>query len=155
MTQSKISVIITLSEEKNTTDTQGRSMNKYSLESESYDLTKLQWRKIKKDTLTNNLRSEVVRKKYQLSDKQVWFLYDRLLQEKYNNLYLRKKLIEPREKDYVYCNYDGYGRGTITRIHVKEKLMLVKFIKRDLPTMCSSINMCTVHDEIKRKITRL
>ena len=91
---------------------------------------------------------------YGLNDKQIWFLYDKLLQEKYNHLYKRDKLVNPKVGDYVYCDYEGFGRGTITKMF-DESLMLIKFDNRALPTMCSSSSMTTVHDDVKRKITRL
>ena len=139
-----------------------RDRNKYSLNSESYGLTKREWGVIKEDVIRNQLTNIQVSEKYEfedkeditLSSKRVWFLYDKLLQEKYNHLYKRDKLVDPILNDFVYCDYDKYGRGKIVSL-LSGDLMLVEFLKRDLKIMCSSKDMVTVHDEIKRKITRL
>lgn len=128
--------------------------NKYSLNYVSYDKTKLQWKEIQEDVKNNEINSLDAIKKYKLSSEQLWFLYDKLLQEKYNHLYKREKLVNPKVNDFVYCDYDGFGRGTIVKMF-EDNLMLVEFDKRDLPTMCDSKLCITVHDEVKRKITRL
>jgi len=128
--------------------------HKYSLTNTDYDITKHKWRSIKNEVIKHKLTSKEVTAKYELDTKQLRFLYDRLLQEKYNDLYIREKLINPKENDYVYCNYDNFRRGKILKL-LSSDLMLVKFDIRELNTMCSSKHMTTVHDDIKRKITRL
>ena len=120
-----------------------------------YGLTNKEWSEIKEDVIAKELKSNTTMRKYNLDDKQIWFLYDRLLQEKYNHLYKRSKLINPKMGDYVYCDYDGFGRGIVKGFSKDESLMIVKFDKRPLKTMCDCKLMITVHDDIKRKITRL
>ena len=141
-------------------------MNKYSLNAESYGITKKDWYKIRDDVKANNINSVDVSVKYnfkldkdgkidlRLQCNRLWFLYDKLLQEKYNHLYKRDKLVNPKVGDYVYCDYEGFGRGTITKMF-EDGLMLVKFDKRKLPTMCDSKSCVTVHDDIKRKISKI
>lgn len=129
-------------------------LNKYSLNAESYGISKVMWREIKERVISLKLSSNKVQDYYELDSKQVWFLYDKLLQEKYNHLYKREKLVNPKVGDYVYCDYEGFGRGTI-ELMFSDNLMLVRFDDRGLPTMCNSDSMVTVHDEVKRKITRL
>ncbi len=120
----------------------------------SYGIIKKRWNVIRDDVLKNKLTNKQVVKKYELTSEQVWFLYDKLLQEKYNNLYTREKIEEVKIGLSVYCNYDGYGRGKIVKL-LSGDMMLVKFTSRDLNTMCSSKHLHTIHDEIKRKVTRL
>lgn len=122
---------------------------------EDYGIHRSKWLKIKEDVISNSLKSQIVKNKHELSDEQVWYLYDRLLQEKYNKLYKRPPIDSIQLNMYVYCDYEGFGRGSVVKIFKDEELMLVKFDKIDLPTMCSSRDKCTVHDEVKRKITRL
>ena len=144
-----------------------KEKNKYSLNSESYGIDKKTWRTIQDDIRDNELTSEVVAKKYDFlrlvtddgiiecedtKRKRVWFLYDILLQEKYNHLYKREKLVNPQVGDFVYCDYEGFGRGTIVEMF-SGGLMHVKFNSRTLPTMCNLDG--TVFDEIKRRLTRL
>ena len=144
-------------------------MNKFSLNSTSYEITKVQWNIIKKEVVDKQLTHIEAIEKYKLNivirdDKEVvdndicklrvWFLYDVLLQEKYNHLYKREKLTSAVLNDFVYCDYDGFGRGEIVAIY-SDNLMAVKFKARKLNTMCSSSTFTTVHDGIKRKITKL
>jgi len=134
--------------------------NKYSLNAESYGITKVEWNNIKKEVIANQTKSDEAITKYEferndkLCSKRVWFLYDVLLQEKYNHLYKRDKLVNPKVGDYVYADSDGFGRGTIVSLN-SDNLMLVKFDNRELNTMCNSRDMVTVHDDVKRKITRI
>jgi len=129
--------------------------NKYSLNAESYGISKVQWNIIKKEAVDNQRNSEWMKDVYDLDPKQTWFLYDILLQEKYNHLYKREKLVNPKVGDFVYANYDGFGRGEIVNICETENIMAVKFKERNFPTLCSSVDVVTIHDNIKRKITKL
>ncbi len=131
-----------------------KEKNIYSLKSESYEIEKIQWYRIRDDVVKNNLDSSLVFIKYGLNEKQMWFLFDTLLQEKCNHLYKREKLKKVSLNDYVYCNHEGFGRGVVMSIF-EDDLMLVKFDKRELPTMCSSSTFVTVFDDIKRKLTKL
>ncbi len=136
--------------------------NKYSLATLNYKLSKLEWSKISKDVRENNLSSKEVTEKYNLIDsedeilvyRRLWFLYDVLLQEKYNNLYKRRVINDVKEGMNIYCDYIGYGKGKIVKL-LSNNLMIVKFEKREINTMCSSKLLITTHDSIKRKITRL
>ena len=109
---------------------------------------------VKTFILNETIIDGLVSRDEDLCKKRVWFLYDILLQEKYNHLYKREKLTNPKVDDFVYADYDGFGRGIITKLF-NDGLMLVKFDKRNLPTRCSSVSMITVHDDLKRKLTRL
>jgi len=120
-----------------------------------YELSKSTWNTLKNDVVNNSLSSVQMDKKYILSSKQIWFLYDVLLQEKYNHLYKREKLVNPKVGDFVYCDYEGFGRGTIKSFSLDNTIMVVKFDKRDLTTFCDSKLMVTIFDDAKRKITRL
>jgi hypothetical protein len=144
--------------------------NKYSLNAESYGISKVKWREIRFATISLELDSIEVVKRYKLYDtikdgkialdealckKRVWFLYDILLQERYNHLYKREKLVNPKVGDYVYCNHEGFGRGEIMTIKPSDKIMFIRFGKRKHQSLCSSVDMVTIHDEVKRKITRI
>ena len=120
----------------------------------NYGLNNREWNIIKDKVVKNRLTSIQIKKEFNLSSKQIWFLFDKLLQEKYNHLYKRDKLVDPKAGDFVYCCSDGFGRGTIDKL-LNDGLMLVKFNKRELPTLCSSESMTTLHDEVKRKVTKL
>lgn len=120
-----------------------------------YGLHRSKWVEIKEDVMANQLKSKEVIEKYDLDSKQVWFLYDKLLQEKYNHLHKRDKLVDPKVGDFVYCDTDGFGRGVVYSFSLDETIMIVKFDKRPLNTFCDAKSMCTNFDEVKRKITRL
>ena len=120
-----------------------------------YDISKSKWWEIKNRVIDFGLNSKEIIKLFNLNSKQVWFLYDKLLQEKYNHLYTREKLVNPRVNDYVYCNYDGFGRGKILTVHKSRDIFFVKFNNRTHQTICSLSNLVTINDEVKRKITRL
>jgi len=120
-----------------------------------YGLTNREWSKIKEEVIDKELKSVQVKKKYNLDSKQIWFLYNKLLQEKYNHLYKRDKLVNPKVGDFVYCDYDGFGRGVIHSFSLDKSIMIVKFDKRELTTFCDSKLMVTVFDNVKRKITRV
>ena len=120
-----------------------------------YGIDKREWNTIKEDVINNELKNKDVINKYRLDSEQVWFLYDKLLQEKYNHLYKREKLVNPKLNDYVYCEYKDFGRGEIISISIDKTIMIIKFNNRELQTMCSAIDMITIHDGVKRKITRL
>ena len=128
--------------------------NKYSLNAESYGISKIQWNAIKKDVVKNQIKSDDDMFK-NFDSKQIWFLYDVLLKEKYNHLYKREKLVDQKVGDFVYCAYEGFGRGTIKSFSLDKTIMVVKFDKRELTTFCDAKLMVTTHDEVKRKITRL
>lgn len=121
--------------------------NKYSLKSTSYDIDKAKWKEIKDAVVKDNLTSQQASKRFDLNQKQLWFLYDVLLQEKYNSLYEREKLVNPKVGDYVYCDAEGFGRGEVTRLCKYENIIEVKFVKRELPILCNS--------EFQSRITRL
>ena len=139
-----------------------KTSNKYSLATTNYKLSKVEWSRISKDVKEHELTSTQVTKKYKLEDEEdnilvyrrLWFLYDVLLQEKYNHLYKRRNISKAVEGMNVYCDYNGYGRGAIVKL-LSGNMMLVKFKSRELNTICSSRLMITIHDDIKRKITRL
>jgi len=120
-----------------------------------YGLTKKEWSEIKNEVIKDNRTSSFMIGKHQLGRKQTWFLYDILLQEKYNHLYKREKLVNPKVGDFVYCDYEGFGRGEIKKIIHCSNTMFIKFDKRELATFCDSIHMYTVLDDVKRKITRI
>lgn len=120
-----------------------------------YGLTKLEWNRIKDNVIDSEMSSTQVKSKYELNSKQIWFLYDKLLQEKYNHLYKREKLVDPKVDDFVYCDYDGFGRGVIKSFSLDESIMVIKFDKRELTTFCDSNLMVTIFDGAKLKITRL
>ncbi len=133
--------------------------NKYSLNSESYNISKVEWNNIKKEVIANQIKSDEAIIKYdferedKLCSKRVWFLYDVLLQEKYNHLYKRDKLVNPKVGDLVYCEYDGFGRGVVKSFSLDKTIMVVKFDKKSLTTFCDAKLMTTNFDGIKRKIT--
>ncbi len=135
--------------------------NKYSLNSSSYNISKVEWNSIKKEVIANQIKSDEAIIKYdferedKLCSKRVWFLYDVLLQEKYNHLYKREKLVNPKVGDFVYCDYVGFGRGVVKSFSLDKTIMVVKFDKRTLTTFCDTKSMTTNYDETKRKITRL
>ena len=120
-----------------------------------YGIDKSKWSEIRDRVIKNELTSNQIIKEYELSSKQIWFLYDRLLQEKYNHLYKREKLVNPKVNDYVYCNYDGFGRGTIDSFSKDGNIMIVKFDSRSLKTFCDVKTMTTNFDDVARKITKL
>ena len=72
---------------------------------------------------------------------------------------INKRLYELENKEVkkgslVFCNHKDYGVGEVISIN-SHNLMLVKFQNKVLNIMCNSETMTTVHDDIKRKITKL
>ncbi len=120
-----------------------------------YGLDKREWNKIKDSVINKHPTSIQIKKEFGLSSIQVWFLFDKLLQEKYNHLYKRDKLVDPKVGDFIYCDYEGFGRGVVHSFSLDETIMIVKFDKRPLNTFCDAKSMCTNFDDVKRKITRL
>lgn len=53
---------------------------------------------------------------------------------------------------FLYCKDENFGNGVVVMIYSDEDLMVVKFENRELPTMCSAKKLCTVHDNIQRKL---
>lgn len=119
-----------------------------------YGIHKSIWNKYKSLIENNSYTSIMIKKEFNLNDVQIWFLFDKLLQCKYDDRYKRMELVKEklRVDDYVYCK--EYGRGVITFICLNDELMTVKFENKELPVMCS-VNGYTVNDNIKRKVTRL
>lgn len=144
--------------------------NKYSLNAESYGISKVRWRVMKEEVIRHELDSlmavfvfdllktevngEIVFDE-ELCAKRIWFLYDILLQEKYNHLYKREKLVNPKVGDYVYCDAKGYGRGQITSFSLDKTLMTIEFDKRTFGTFCDAKSLTVNIDNEKVKITRL
>ena len=120
-----------------------------------YGLDKNEWSKIKEEVISKELKSSQVKKKYGLDPIQIWFLYDKLLQEKFSHLYKREKLVDPKVGDFVYCDAYGFGRGVVHSFSLDETIVIVKFDKRPLNTFCDAKSMCTNFDDMKRKITGL
>ena len=122
----------------------------------AYGIHRRQWKVIKEEVLSENLTSVEIAKRYELDERQKWFLFDNLLQGKYNNLYKRDPLTKNDIKigQYVYCDQEGFGRGSIVGVFDFNK-MLVKFDNREFSTMCDSEKMVTIHDDKKRKLTKL
>jgi len=125
-----------------------------------YGLSKIEWRNIKDEVIDKQIKSDeaIIRYGFDCDDmcsKRVWFLYDMLLQEKYNHLYKREKLIDPKVGDYVYCDCEGFGRGKVHSFSLDDTIMIVKFDRRSLNTFCDVKTMTTNFDDVKRKITRL
>lgn len=110
-----------------------------------YGIHKKQWNEYKK-----KVENGVSSKDLDLDDKQKWFLFEKLLQGKFNHLYQRVKIDTVRKGLYVYC--EDLGRGQILNIH--DDLMIVKFDSKEFGVMCS-IDSYTVHDRVKRKIMRI
>jgi len=130
-------------------------MNRYSELAITYGFNKREWRDIKNKVEANNMTSQQVKEEFGLEGKQLWFLYDVLLQGKLNHLYTREKLTKVSVGDYVYVDDFDYGRGEVIKIFKDKELMLVKFDARTLPTMCSAKTFTTVHDDKKRQLTKL
>ena len=117
-----------------------------------YGIHKSNWNKYKKLVIESNYDNIELYKEFRLDEKQIWFLFTKLLQEKYDHLYLRATM---KKEDigvgqYVYCK--EYGNGEIIKLFEYE-LMFVKFEDKKLPVMCSQKGY-TVHDDTKRKLTK-
>ena len=130
----------------------------------AYGIHRATWKQIKSAVEVRGLNSLAVQKEYELDKIQTWFLFDKLLRGEFNHLYKREKLTPDDIKigQFVYCDYPEYGRGEIVTIFHRDdempkaaKLMEVKFVNRKYPTMCDYEKMVTVHDNIKRKVTKL
>lgn len=119
-----------------------------------YGIHTRKWKKYKNLVIKKNLTSKHLKEKFDLSNKQVWFLYDKLLRREYDSLYEREEVQKEDIKigDYVHCK--EYGKGYIASISEMYDLMAVKFENKKHPISCST-NGYTVHDEIKRKVTKL
>lgn len=131
---------------------------------EAYGIHRSQWREIKNRVIDDSLSTNEIKKAYDLNSVQVWFLFEKLLQGEFNHLYKRSNLEDEDIKvgQFVFCNYPQYGRGEIVVVFRRDpdmpkaaKLMEVKFVERQYPTMCDYDKKVTVHDGVKRKITRL
>jgi len=118
-----------------------------------YGIHKKEWKKMKDLVINYSYGSKDIKEHFSLESKQVWFLFDKLLQGKYNHLYERESMKEEdiKKGQYVYC--EELGRGEIVRIY-DYNLMAVKFESKELPVMCSQSGH-TVYDNKKRKITKL
>lgn len=118
-----------------------------------YGVHKKIWNKYKALVENKNFDNIDLKKNFDLSSKQIWFLFDKLLQGKYNHLYKRDLMNRDklRLNDYVHCK--EYGRGKITYLFEND-FMLVKFESKKLPIMCNKGGY-TVHDNQKRIITKL
>lgn len=56
--------------------------------------------------------------------------------------------------DPITCDNESYGNGVITFISLDESYIFIKFDNRDLPTMCSSKTMKTIHaDDAKKNVS--
>ena len=119
----------------------------------SYGIHKREWNKYKSLVIKNGYDNLELKRVFELNEKQLWFLFTKLLQDKYNHLYLRAimKKEDLRHGQYVYC--DELGNGIITKLYEDSDLMLVKFESKDLNVMCNK-NGYTVYDEKRRKITK-
>ncbi len=120
---------------------------------ESYGIHKKEWNKYKKLVEENCMSSKALSIKYNLTSVQLWFLFEKLLQGKFEILYEREKLTKECLRVGLYVSCKEYGRGKIISLN-SNNLMVVHFNSRKLPTMCSQDGY-TVHDETKRKITRV
>lgn len=118
----------------------------------TYGIHKKQWTKYKKLVMEKSYDSVDLIKEFGLNEKQIWFLFTKLLQDKYNNSYLRANMKKEDIKvgQYVYCQ--ELGNGEIIALY-NHDLMTVQFDSKKLPVMCSQ-NGYTVYDEKKRKITK-
>ena len=115
------------------------------------------------DTQDKSLK-EFVQKCYYLTNEKKFTKEERLnyfginkINDRIDKLEKRIKMIEDKKiqvGDKVYSSDEAFGYGTVVTLHSHD-LMMVKFDKRPLNTMCSSSNMVTVHDDIKRKLTRV
>ena len=119
-----------------------------------YGLPNCKWRLLREKIKSN--RTTLEQLQYysteeigkELSSEQLDHLYKRLLQNRYD---IESGELLPRVGVMVYCDDLEYGRGTIKELY-DTGLMLVKFDRRELLTMCSSDKLITVHDDIKRKL---
>ncbi len=118
----------------------------------TYRIHKREWNKYKRLVQEKGYDNLRLIKDFSLNEKQIWFLFTKLLQDKYNNLYLRNRMEKEdiRLNQYVYC--EELGNGIITKIF-QEDFMLVKFDSKDLPVMCS-VKGYTVYDDKRRKISK-
>ena len=131
---------------------------------EAYGLRRSTWREIKNRVIDSQLTTNQIKKEFDLNAVQVWFLFEKLLQNEFNHLYKRDLLSDDDIKvgQFVYCDFPQFRRGEIVTIFQRDedmpkaaKLMEVKFVGRDYPTMCDYDKKVTVHDGTKRKITKL
>jgi len=112
------------------------------------------------DTRDKNTKN-FIREAYKLKEKgfsaEERFIYFKLVEpintitEIIKNQEQRIIKMEEKLNNRVYCNDKEFGYGNIVQ-RFSNNLMLVKFDKRELNTMCDSKLMVTVHDNIKRKI---
>ena len=110
------------------------------------------WKKIAEFVKTKKTLDELKEYFTEVMNKEpspddIYHIYNRLLQGKYN--YEGERVLV--EGDLVHCDDLEYGNGIVKKLFEDSSLILVKFIDRDLPTMCDSKTMTTVHDEVKRK----
>ena len=120
----------------------------------TYKIHKREWNKFKSLVIDKDYSSIELKKEFGLNSKQLWFLFTKLLQNKFNERYERDfvEIEDIKIGQYVYCADTEYLEGAIVELCKNKDLMYVKFNKRKLPTMCSTKGY-TVHDDIKRKIT--
>ena len=118
----------------------------------TYGIHKKIWNKYKRLVIEKGYNNLDLIKEYELNDKQMWFLFTKLLQNKYNHLYLRKSMEAEDIKKGQYVYNEEYGNGEIVQV-LENDLMLVKFDSRELKTMCSQKGY-TLHDDKKRKVTK-
>ena len=122
----------------------------------AYGIHRRQWKVIKEEVVNEQLSSKDIAKRYELDERQVWFLFEKLLNGDFNHLYKRQSLTKDdiKQGQYVFCDYPEYGKGEIVGVLDFNK-MLVKFDDRVHSVMCDSDLMITIHDKIKRKLSRL
>lgn len=118
----------------------------------TYGIHKKEWNKYKRLVQDKGYDNIELSKEFQLDERQLWFLFTKLLQDKYNHLYLRNTMNKEdiRQGQYVHCK--ELGNGEITQV-MEFDFMLVKFESKDLPVMCSQKGY-TIYDDVKRKITK-
>ncbi len=130
----------------------------------NYGIHKATWKNIQNEVEEKGKTSREIKKEFDLDSVQVWFLFDKLLRGEYSHLYKRDPLTREDIKvgQFVFCDYPEYGRGEIIAVFERPlempkaaKLMDVKFESRSYSTFCDYEKMTTVHDNTKRKITKL
>ena len=113
----------------------------------SYGLHHREWTRLKESVIRGYHSNDL-----KLTYKQKWFLFEKLLQGKYNHMYEREPLDLENMKINDYVHHNEFGRGKVIKIF-SNGLYTVKFEKKELPVMCDGLYVVAYSK--KTKITKI
>ena len=128
-----------------------------------YGIHRKDWAVMKKLVQKEELKSDEIRKRFSLNDKQVWFLYDVLLKGKYNFLYKRPSIDLSKLKvgDYVYGKslndtIPDKGKGVVRKIDDEYIYVHFSSSSKDMLTLFPKNTLiANLYDNQAFKLTKL